>query len=337
MEAGLLHPNPALILPCIFCVRRSKISADRKCPGALNRRVSSTAPLSVVMKFTAACAGMMRTYIQLPLRGTVSAAVLIATIATAGAAKLQYLELCNGGDQIPAESQIAGCSALLEPGLEKPHTTAMAYNNRAGAYFAKGDFQRAIQDYNESIRINPNSARTFNNRGVVFQKAGDIDRAIEDFDAALRLDPFYVKAMTDRAESFRIKGDYNRALQDLIEIVRIDPKKKGAWNELCWVRAIMGDLKQAMANCNRAIQLEPNVAAAYDSRGFTHLRLSQWEAAIADFNMALRLDSRLASSQYGRGIAKLRRGDRSGGTADLSAAIEAKPDIVEEFARYGLR
>ena len=40
------------------------------------------------------------------------------------------------------------------------------------AYAHKGDHDRAIQDYNEAIRLNPQFASAFNNRGVAYAHIG---------------------------------------------------------------------------------------------------------------------------------------------------------------------
>jgi tetratricopeptide (TPR) repeat protein len=55
------------------------------------------------------------------------------------------------------------------------------------AYFAKGQYERAIQDYDEAIRLRPNYAKAFNNRGNAYRKLGQNERAIEDYDEAIHL------------------------------------------------------------------------------------------------------------------------------------------------------
>ena len=45
----------------------------------------------------------------------------------------------------------------------------------------------------------------------------------------------------------------------------------------------------------------------------------------------------LAGSLYGRGIAKLKKGDATGGNADIAAAKAIRPEIADEFARYGVQ
>jgi tetratricopeptide (TPR) repeat protein len=48
------------------------------------------------------------------------------------------------------------------------------------AYRVKGDYDRAIADYSEAIRINPRDAVAFNDRGFAHSTKGDYDRAIAD-------------------------------------------------------------------------------------------------------------------------------------------------------------
>jgi tetratricopeptide (TPR) repeat protein len=54
---------------------------------------------------------------------------------------------------------------------------------------SKGDYPRAIQDYDEAIRIDLDSALAFNNRGSAFQHMGNYDRAIQDGPVPFCLDP----------------------------------------------------------------------------------------------------------------------------------------------------
>ena len=87
---------------------------------------------------------------------------------------------------------------LSSRNVKNPQVLAIVYNNRGNAYTSKGQYELAIQDYDELIKFNPNYAKPFNNRGVAYQKKGEYDRAIEDFDAAINLDPNYSDAFANR-------------------------------------------------------------------------------------------------------------------------------------------
>src|SRR4249919_484241 len=104
---------------------------------------------------------------------------------------LKNIELCNDRDRTSHYPQIDGCTALIESGNQSPDVLAKAYNNRGNHYTRDGEYDRAIQDYDQSIKINPSYPKAFNNRGVAYQKKGEYERATKDFDEALRLEPNY--------------------------------------------------------------------------------------------------------------------------------------------------
>ena len=96
--------------------------------------------------------------------------LLSVTVATGQTPRLKNIFLCNGEDRTTPDPQIKGCTALIDAGGENLKTLASAYNNRGDAYIAKGEYDLAINDFDQSIKLNADSARTFNNRGVAYKK-----------------------------------------------------------------------------------------------------------------------------------------------------------------------
>ncbi len=48
----------------------------------------------------------------------------------------------------------------------------------------KGDFDKAIADFSEAIRLDPKDADAYFNRGRAYEKKGETERARADFDQA---------------------------------------------------------------------------------------------------------------------------------------------------------
>jgi tetratricopeptide (TPR) repeat protein len=59
------------------------------------------------------------------------------------------------------------------------------------AMSCKGDYDRAIADYTEAIRLDPGLALAYNNRGFAYSHKGDNDRAIADYDQAINVSVSY--------------------------------------------------------------------------------------------------------------------------------------------------
>ena len=57
----------------------------------------------------------------------------------------------------------------------------MAYNNRGITYGEKDEYDAAIKDYSEAIRLKPDYAKAYNNRGVAYRETGDNAKADADF------------------------------------------------------------------------------------------------------------------------------------------------------------
>src|SRR5262245_27449020 len=60
---------------------------------------------------------------------------------------------------------VAGCSRAIDSNQYTSRSLARLYARRGGAYQAQGDSNRAIADYNESMRIDPTYPAAYNNRG----------------------------------------------------------------------------------------------------------------------------------------------------------------------------
>jgi lipoprotein NlpI len=163
------------------------------------------------------------------------------------------------------------------------------------------------------------------------------DPTIKSLTAKLIDNPDDASALYRRGQVYASKGAYLLAVNDFTESIRINPKDVEAFNNRCWARTVIGDLQSALRDCNEALRLRPNFVDALDSRGLVNLKNGQTKNAIADFDAALKINPRLTSSLYGRGLAKQRIGSISEGELDIANAKAMDPNIVKEFASYGVR
>ncbi len=125
-----------------------------------------------------------------------------------GQTEVEKWKQCKSDDP---ERSIAGCSALIQSAHETGINLAMAFYGRGLAYSRKGDYDRAISDYDQALRLNPDLANAFYGRGGAYAYKGDYDHAIQDYNQALRLNPNSAVAFYGRGWAYEHKGDYDHA------------------------------------------------------------------------------------------------------------------------------
>jgi tetratricopeptide (TPR) repeat protein len=191
-----------------------------------------------------------------------------------------------GASQVAVRKTLADTAAAIRSHPEDP----LPYFRRGNAFLARGDVDRALGDYTESVRAGFRGSEVFEKRGQLFAEQGDFDRAIEDYDQAVRLNP---KPATH----------HNRGL----------------------ARARKGNLDGAIADFTEAIRLEPNRAPAYSDRGLAHYKQGIIDKAIDDFTRAIELSPNLASAYLRRGDAYRKERDQRA-AADYAKYVELNPN-----------
>lgn len=102
------------------------------------------------------------------------------------------------------------------------------YNERGVAFYNAGYFALAAEDFTRSIERNPNDPVVYNNRGNAYYskhvsgRGNDLDRAIADYTEAIRLDPNAV-VYGNRAGVYRVLNAPDKAIADYTEALRLDP------------------------------------------------------------------------------------------------------------------
>ncbi len=100
------------------------------------------------------------------------------------------------------------------------------YFKNAGTLFDQGDYDGAIAAYSEAAYSTPNDPVIFNMRGQAYSRKGDYDRAIADHNQALRIHrykggTFQVgTAYFLRGYAYSGKGDYDSAIADYNEALK---------------------------------------------------------------------------------------------------------------------
>jgi tetratricopeptide (TPR) repeat protein len=130
---------------------------------------------------------------------------------------------CTGLPGIDWDIQIGDCTAALQSGKYNNENLAILLTNRGNAYRNKDQYDRAIQDYNQAIKLNPKDSFPFNNRGNAYFNKGQYDRAIQDYNQAIKLNPTFAMAFNGRGAAYAGKGQFDNAIRDYDQAIKLNP------------------------------------------------------------------------------------------------------------------
>lgn len=178
--------------------------------------------------------------------------------------------------------------------------TADAYNGRAAIRNDLHDFDGAIEDCNESLRIRPGYVLALMNRATAFDNAFKYDEAISDFNEILKDDKRNVQALSGRGAANLKKGEKYRALDDYSEIVKLSGSAEAYYMRGMAFHGV-NDFDKAINDYSKAIGLKAGFTEAYGARADSYAMLKNYDAAINDYTTAIASDMNNARFYNNRG------------------------------------
>jgi tetratricopeptide (TPR) repeat protein len=82
---------------------------------------------------------------------------------------------------------------------------------------SKGDYQGAIADYTQVLKLVPDSNGAYYNRGLTYAGLGNHTSAVMDYDQTIKLQPNYPDAYYSRGSSYSSLGDHKSAIANYLE------------------------------------------------------------------------------------------------------------------------
>jgi tetratricopeptide (TPR) repeat protein len=171
---------------------------------------------------------------------------------------------------------------------------ARLYFQRGNAWLDKKEYDKAIEDFNEAIRLEPRNAdmNAFHSRGIAWFWKKEYDNAIQDFGEAIRLDPKEALYYFKRGLARSTKKEYNMAIKDYDKAIQIDPNYAIACYHRGYARLMEEDYDGAIHDFDEAIRLNPKDSFVFAAGGKAYLGNRDNDKANRDFDEARRLEKR---------------------------------------------
>ena len=126
-------------------------------------------------------------------------------------------------------------------------------NNLAVAYVRVGEYEKAIEEASEGLRLNPNHAFLYNNLGSAYMALGRYDEAKATFEQAHARNLDYVWIHWNLYLIAFTQGD-QAAMRQQLEWVRGKPNEYGFLSSQSWTQVFAGRFRQSQETVRRAVE-----------------------------------------------------------------------------------
>jgi tetratricopeptide (TPR) repeat protein len=284
---------------------------------------------------------------------------MIALAASPALAEKQY---CTPEAYLPdqIEASMKVCDALIADKRHPLRDHIQAYQNRGDLYMRKGQFDLAMQNYDQAVALLGKASKitksifepstptsvddisayyVYYQRGLAWQRQGQYQRAADDYTRALqRRDDN--QGYWRRAQVNLANGQVDQAIRDYDKAVSMLPDNGMYIGERGLALNKKGDFDRAIADFDKVISLQPKDSAAFNGRGMAWLAKGDIAKALSDLNQAVALDDRTAAFHDNRGVALIKKGDVAAAIADFDKAIDMmrgdkKPELADYYVHRG--
>jgi Tfp pilus assembly protein PilF len=178
---------------------------------------------------------------------------------------------------------------LFERALAVTDNNYVIHNNLGVAFFLQRKVDKAIDQFRESMKINPGFVDARINLAIALANKGKMDEAIGYFSEALKINPDCDKAHINLGVALEKLGRTADAIHHYSEALRINSELDEAHNNLGVALASQGKLDKAIDHYFEALRINPRSAKVHNNLGSTLFRKGKINQAVVHFQEALRI------------------------------------------------
>jgi len=130
-------------------------------------------------------------------------------------------------------------------------------------------------------------------RGLKFNQKGNYTKAIRDFNGVIEMNPYDSDAYSDRGVAKFHLNDLVGALDDMNISLKFDPENPYRFASRAYIRERSGDIEGAIVDYRKAIEMDPENAVSHNNLGLLEEKLGYLEMAKKRFKVADELTDNL--------------------------------------------
>jgi tetratricopeptide (TPR) repeat protein len=187
-----------------------------------------------------------------------------STPATGGLASRERVALAQS---LLRSGELERAAEELERATEQRPQDFWANFSRGVCAYKRERYADAVHCFGVAVALAPASAECYYNRALAYEACGDKDRALRDYDHALGLAPHLGAAALNRGALHYKEGRYPEARADLEAALRWGAEPAAVYYNLALVHIALQDPAAARQDLRRTLSHNPTHAQALSLQG----------------------------------------------------------------------
>lgn len=224
---------------------------------------------------------------------------------------------------------------------------ASLYYRRGYNYVDLGEYQKAIEDFNQALNYNHSTpGDVYWERAIAHEKLGLYQKANDDYTSAINriTDKKDLATLYSKRGYTRVYlGKYDDAILDLNQAIQYDPNLGSAyWNRsLYWEKKF--DYQKAIDDATKAIDIykgrdydgvKRDLASLYRNRGYYKYLQGKYQLALTDEETAQTYNPSHSSIYWDKGLIFDALGQHEKGIENYTNAISLETDKFDQAILY---
>lgn len=171
--------------------------------------------------------------------------------------------------------------------MQKEPSCMSAYINRSYMYLQYKQYDKAIRDCNDGLKIDSNRHKLYINRGTAYRAMGMYDLALNDFTTAILKNPESIDTYLDRGILYTDHFDqYDRGISDFRKFLTFKPRDKNGNYNLAVAFYKNHDFDSSLYYCDRTLEISPDYVAVHYIRALVYAAQKDYVKAYENGNKA---------------------------------------------------
>ena len=211
---------------------------------------------------------------------------------------------------------------------------------KAAAYLARANFEddpeKQLADFNEAVKLTPQSADAIRARGLYYFGRGKNEEALADLDAAVKLQPDNVETHEARGVALLMLKRFDDAVAAFDKAISLAPRLPGLYVNRARVHALQEKFDEAMKDLGEALSIDRNDVGALLLRARVYQIQQKFDEAMEDVNRLLRVRPGLIAGLELRAAINAAQGNYKEAIDDLELLRRDDPSDIERLLQLGV-